>query len=128
MLLLVVLFVPYLAEASSRSSTFNSQTMPLLAPARNLDPNPVGGGNISVVAGSALLSEEGPSGTAADIVEWPTSSQVSVYTVRSGDTLGGIAKMFGVSVNTIIWANNISDGVIHPNDTLVILPITRQSY
>lgn len=110
---------------SAAAGGLNSQTMPLLAPARNIDPNPsVGGGGISVVGGSALLPEEGPSGTAADIEEWPTSSQVSVYIVRSGDTLAGIAKMFDVSSNTILWANNIQGGVIHPGDTLVILPIT----
>lgn len=31
--------------------------------------------------------------------------------------------MFNVSVNTIIWANNLS-GAVHPGDTLVILPIS----
>ena len=42
-----------------------------------------------------------------------------------GDTLSEIADMFDVSVNTIIWANNLS-GIkdIHPGDTLIILPIS----
>jgi len=99
--------------------------MRLLAPATNIDPNPAkGSGDIAVVDGAALQAQSGPSGTAADIAEWPTSSQVSVYTVHSGDTLSGIAKMFGVSVNTIVWANDIQRGVIHEGETLVILPIT----
>ena len=38
-----------------------------------------------------------------------------------------IAKMFGVSVNTIIWANDIT-GPINPGDKLVILPITGVEY
>ena len=106
-------------------SNVNSQTMPLLAPAVNLDPNPAkGGGDITVVDNSALQPQAGPSGTAADIEEWPTSSQVSVYTVHDGDTLGSIAKLFNVSMNTVVWANNIKNGVVHPGDTLVILPIT----
>ena len=45
--------------------------------------------------------------------------------MRSGDTLGEIAKMFDVSVNTIIWANKLSSaGDVHPGDTLIILPIS----
>ena len=55
-------------ESSAAGSSFNSQTMPILAPARNIDPSPsVGGGDIALVGGVALLAEEGPSGTAADI-------------------------------------------------------------
>jgi murein DD-endopeptidase MepM/ murein hydrolase activator NlpD len=99
--------------------------MDLLAPAVNLDPHPsIGGGEISLVGGSALLAQEGPSGTAADIENLPTNQQISVYTVRPGDTLSGIATMFGVSANTIIGANDIQNGVIQPGQTLIILPIT----
>lgn len=32
--------------------------------------------------------------------------------------------MFNVSVNTIVWANNIVGGNVRPGDTLVILPIS----
>jgi LysM repeat protein len=99
--------------------------MTLLAPAVNLDPNPaVGGGDISLVDGSALVAQEGPSGTAADIQSQPTNQQISVYTVRDGDTLSEIAGMFGVSVNTIVGANDIKGGIVHPGQTLIILPIT----
>ena len=53
------------------------------------------------------------------------SDRISVYVVRPGDTLGEIADMFGVSVNTIKWANNLSSSRdVHPGDTLVILPIS----
>lgn len=97
--------------------------MPLLAAAVNLDPNPAIGGGGIVITDSALVPQDGPSGTAADITETPSSSQISVYTVRSGDTLSGIAKMFSVSVNTILWANDIQGGVIHEGEALIILPI-----
>ncbi len=99
--------------------------MSLLSPATNINPNPsVGGGNITLVGGSALLSQAGPSGTVADIESRPASSQISVYTVRDGDTLSEIAKMFSVTQNTIMWANDIKGGKIHPGDSLIILPIT----
>lgn len=50
--------------------------------------------------------------------------QISVYVVRSGDTLPVIAKMFGVSVNTIRWGNDLKSDKLTPGDTLVILPIS----
>jgi len=73
----------------------------------------------------ALISYSGPSGTATDIANAPASDRISVYVVRPGDTLSDISRMFGVSVNTIIWANNLS-GIkdIHVGETLVILPIS----
>ncbi|MCX6819931.1 MAG: peptidoglycan DD-metalloendopeptidase family protein [Candidatus Adlerbacteria bacterium] len=112
------------AQTSAAGSTSNSQTMVLLAPAVNLDPHPaVGGGDISLVDGSALLAQEGPSGTAADIESKPTNPQVSVYTVHEGDTLSGIAKMFDVTAGTILGANDIKGGIVHPGQTLIILPI-----
>ncbi len=50
--------------------------------------------------------------------------QISVYVVRAGDTLPVIAKMFGVSVNTIRWGNDLKSDKLTPGDTLVILPIS----
>lgn len=110
--------------ASASSPAYNSQTLQLLAPATNIDPNPsVGGGDVSVVDGSALVAQEGPSGTSADIEARPPSSAVSVYTVREGDNLSTIAEMYGVSVNTIKWANDLT-GTIHEGQQLVILPVS----
>ena len=105
----------------------NSQNMPLLKAALNLDPNPAkGGGDITVVGGVALLPDTGPSGTIADIEDEPLSSDnISLYVVRAGDSLSGIAKLFGVSANTILWANDIKKGqAIQPGQTLVILPVS----
>lgn len=110
--------------ADASAGTVNSQTMPLLAPALNLDPAPArGGGDIAVVDGMALQPQEGPSGI-VDSTTRPGASQISIYTVREGDTLSEIAQMFGVSVNTIAWANDIQGRIIHPGQELVILPIT----
>ena len=52
------------------------------------------------------------------------SNQVTVYTVQEGDTLSFIASDFGISVNTIIWANNLNN--IHSiklGDELKIPPV-----
>jgi murein DD-endopeptidase MepM/ murein hydrolase activator NlpD len=119
------LFERAVSSASASGGNLNSQTIPLLQPAVNLDPNPsIGGGNITLADGAALVPVDSPAGTPADVEERPQSSQISVYTVRDGDTLSDIADMFGVSVNTIIWANDIEGRVIHPGQVLVILPIT----
>jgi murein DD-endopeptidase MepM/ murein hydrolase activator NlpD len=55
--------------------------------------------------------------------------EIEYYTVQSGDTLSAIARSFGVSVNTILWENNLSlNSYIRPGDKLAILPISGVSY
>ncbi len=110
--------------SSADSGSQNSQTMPLLTPANNINPSPAVGGDIALVGGSALLPQDGPAGTVADVINQPSTSQISTYVVRPGDTLSGIASMFKVTQNTIIWANDIKGGIIKPGQTLAILPIT----
>lgn len=105
----------------------NSQTLPLLRAARNIDPNPArGGGGITVSDGSALLAETGPLGTEATTASAPLApDQISLYMVDDGDTLSQVAEMFDVSVSTIVWANDLKSGIdIHPGETLVILPVS----
>lgn len=103
----------------------NSQTIEFLEAAVHSDPNPAkGGGDITVVDNSALLADVGPSGTIADVELSDRQGKVSIYTVRSGDTLPQIAKMFGVSANTILWANDLEKGsALRVGQSLVILPV-----
>lgn len=110
--------------------TRNSQTMPLLQAVAHLDPNPgKGGPDMTIVEDSALESSTGPEGTVHEIEDKVSSDKISVYVVREGDTLSGIAQMFGVSVNTVMWANNITSAKgIHKDQTLVILPISGVKY
>ena len=110
-------------------STGNLQAMELPRPAMNFDPSAGrGGGDVTIVDASALVPEEGPSGTIADI-ERPKNETISIYVVQEGDTLSAIAKMFDVSVNTIKWANDISPkGTIRVGQTLTILPVTGIKY
>jgi LysM repeat protein len=115
--------------SSASASSYNSQTMPLLSAVVNLDPHAaVGGGDITIVDGAALVADQGPAGAGVEIYTRPTNSQISVYTVRPGDTLSEIAKMFDVTTNTIIGANDIKGGIVHPGETLIILPISGIQY
>lgn len=82
---------------------------------------------LAVVDGKALLSETGVVGTVANIVDAPSSDQISVYVVHKGDTLASIAKMYDVSPNTIKWANDLK-GPIKEGDILTILPVSGIKY
>ncbi len=107
----------------------NSQNMPLLEAANHYDPRTTKISDVTIIDKSALLASTGPSGTAADIEsEEYTSDQISVYVVKEGDTVDGIAKLFKVTPNTVVWANNLENKKITPGTTLVILPVTGVTY
>ncbi|MFZ5366516.1 MAG: peptidoglycan DD-metalloendopeptidase family protein [Patescibacteria group bacterium] len=79
---------------------------------------------------SAVLS----SATTADpqtttLISEKPRSEIINYTVQSGDTVSGIAQKFGISIDTIRWANNLeSISAIKPGQTLRILPVTGVSH
>ena len=51
-------------------------------------------------------------------------ADVAVYQVKEGDTVGKIAQKFKVTINTILWANDIADvSKIKPGDKIFILPV-----
>jgi len=50
------------------------------------------------------------------------------YTVERGDTLSTIAEKFGISTETIRWANDLSNDNIAVGDSLKILPVTGIAY
>jgi murein DD-endopeptidase MepM/ murein hydrolase activator NlpD len=104
----------------------HDSSLDLLQAAVNPDPNPAKGrGGISLTDGSALIAYTGPDGTIADIDRSSGSGRISTYTVREGDSLSEIADMFDVSMNTILWANNLANkSAVHPGMTLVILPVS----
>ncbi|MEK7480067.1 MAG: M23 family metallopeptidase [Patescibacteria group bacterium] len=113
----------------SGGGSVNLQTMPLPSPARNVDPTAArGGGDITFVDDVALDPAEGPSGTPAEY-EKPKDSTISVHTVQPDDTLSGIAKMYGVSPDTILWANDLSrSSVLKVGEKLTILPVSGFMY
>ena len=47
------------------------------------------------------------------------------YAIEQGDTLWSIADKFGISLETVLWANNLTkSSVISPGKKLVILPVS----
>ncbi|MDB5244485.1 MAG: hypothetical protein JWN18_355 [Parcubacteria group bacterium] len=121
-------FWPFSTNASASSGVFiPDSSTPVLAAATNYDPNPNKGltDSLQTSGNKALIAYSGPSGTLADVASSTSPDTISVYVVRSGDSLSEIADMFNVSKNTIIWANDLA-GVndVHPGDTLIILPVS----
>lgn len=54
---------------------------------------------------------------------------ISIHTVQKGETLSGIAEEYGISVNTIRWANELSPrATIKEGQELTILPVTGIEY
>lgn len=77
------------------------------------------GAGFVVVGGNSVLSAGNPLFNAA-----PSREGVVTYTVKGGDTLSSIAVRFGISLQTIYWANALSSSVIAPGDKLDILPVS----
>lgn len=113
-------------EDENTAST--AQTMEVLKPevvsgdASNTteDGSVTGGDTLSATAGTLRFSTED--------LDIPLNDTISVYEVKKGDTIASVAKAYGVSKNTIIWANDIKGSTLTPGDTLVILPITGIKY
>lgn len=139
LLLILIIAVPFSVHAGLLSKLFtNTETegvpateqvtnaavdVSLLTALQN--PNPMGarGGAEIMVDENALVST-GPVGEDEIAEQKSGMGEIRVYTVREGDSLSQIADMFGVTTNTIMWANDITKAsAIQPGDTLVILPI-----
>lgn len=54
--------------------------------------------------------------------------KVLTYTVAGGDTISTIAQKFGISADTIRWANDLTNDSLSVGDTLQILPVTGIGY
>lgn len=59
----------------------------------------------------------------------PARASIETYVIQNGDTLGGIAEKFGLSLSTILWSNSLSyASTIQPGDELSILPVDGVLY
>ncbi len=109
----------------------NVQTLPLLQAPKNIDPLTTVEKKIVIVDDSALTNEHtGVDGSLALSEDFkPVSDQISLYTVREGDTVSGIAAMYDVTPNTIRSANDIGQNEsIKPGQVIVVLPVTGLRY
>jgi LysM repeat protein len=137
--LLVVVAIPVSVQAGFFSKFFNNEegdmvptdfvesvdavNLPLLTSLQN--PNPLGArGGAEIIVEENVLVSTGPVGEDEITNQNNGTGEIRVYNVREGDSLSKVAEMFGVTTNTIMWANDLNKATaIQPGDTLIILPI-----
>ncbi len=80
-------------------------------------------GNI-LIQGIAFLSPNSPLSGNYNLGDLSQNrSGVAEYEVQLGDTPSSIAAAFGISTNTLLWANDLNYwSIIRPGETLKILP------
>lgn len=82
--------------------------------------------NLSTVQDSALVSSAMP------ISPWlyfEGSKEITEYEVGAGDTIRTVAASFGISPETVMWANSLSsNSTLKVGQKLVILPISGVLY
>ncbi len=82
--------------------------------------------DVMQIEGSILTKEEPEVEAGPALAE---RSETVIYTVQSGDTISSIARRFGVSVNTVLWENNLTaTSLIKPGIELSILPSSGISH
>ncbi len=109
----------------------NAQTMGLLVSAVGMTSNlrPDDGSFVEIVDGEALDPEIGSAGTLADVIDAGENAATSVYVVQPGDSVALVAKRFGISENTLRFANGMKKtDVLHRGDILLILPLNGIKY
>lgn len=80
---------------------------------------------IVVSQDNALVAPRNPLGILPSVYQ----DQIVVYTVQPGDTPGQIADNFSITLNTLLWANNIRNpDLIRIGDDLIILPVSGVHY
>lgn len=94
----------------------------------NTAPDPSAKDNVKdqglVMQGQALVAGTGP--VRKDPEE---DGGVKIYEVKTGDTVSSIAAKNHITINTILWANNLDDvDSIMPGDKIFILPVAGLSY
>lgn len=81
----------------------------------------ISGTEMVILNDSALLTASGPS----PIISGQERSGAIAYEVQPGDVPSEIAVAFGISTDTLLWANNLSVwDYIKPGQQLVILPVS----
>lgn len=90
----------------------DNNDLPIFSPAGNLIYKPAAN-NLALEQGAGPIQR----------------TEIIYYAVQNGDTISAIARRFGLTINTILWANNLNaNSFIRPGDKLTILPYSGVLY
>ena len=97
---------------------FSGKAEELISKTRNKE---VGGAGYLILANDDVGAET--------LISDLPKGEITEYRVEEGDTVSSIAQKFGVSIDTIVWENNLkSVDAIKPKQILRVLPVTGVKY
>ncbi|MDO8566404.1 MAG: LysM peptidoglycan-binding domain-containing protein [Candidatus Moranbacteria bacterium] len=116
--------------AAQTSKKENLSLVPLASGGNIVDPTQKDETSLLDIEGLQSGSQIILSSQASAITKDPEEDGgVKIYTVELGDTVSGIAAKNNITVNTILWANDMDNvDQIKPGDQLFILPVAGLSY
>ena len=116
--------------AAQTSKQDNLSLVPLASASSRVDPEQKDEISLLDISGATLQNQVLLSTETSAITRDPEEDGgVKIYTVKSGDTVSGIATENGITINTILWANDLDNvDEIKPGDQIFILPVAGLSY
>ncbi len=85
-----------------------------------------GSADLATIGDAAVVQ---PNLSDTDVTPSGTRTKTETYVVVEGDTLSTIARQFGVSIDTILWENNLTPrNLLRLGQSLVILPTSGVSH
>jgi len=109
-------------------NTFQFEAKNLLLPIERIKESPeiiLTGGNSLVAISPPMAVTPQVLGSLSEGTDYNiTRREIIEYIVENGDSLWGVAQKYGVSINTVIWANGIESAMIQPGQKILILPVS----
>jgi surface antigen/LysM repeat protein len=90
--------------------------------AEQFDPNTGADQSVIQTSSDSIISNNSIERPNVDSVKDMIIKDQNVYTTVTGDTLQNLSQRFGISVDTIKWANKLPDDTLKPGWNLIILP------
>ena len=125
------------SEVKSLGATADDVTVTKMAATIASSANLAVEPNVSNLAISTQITEEVPvetikntavSETPQVVADVDTTRDVQSHTVAEGETVDTVAQKYGVSKDTVKWANSLSDDTLEPGSVVKILPTDGVSY
>ncbi|MBM4177333.1 LysM peptidoglycan-binding domain-containing protein, partial [Candidatus Gribaldobacteria bacterium] len=116
---------PSEAEISQHFLTSNNflfaETLPIKENEPLAQANIINNSFLEPIAPAFLIESK----TMASLTNFSQKQEPFQYLVESGDTLAGLAEKFSISVETLLWANNLtSSSKLKIGQELLILPVS----